>query len=176
MSAVGTDETVLLPGGYQTSLAHSIARLNSCRSVVVRKKDRLADGSTIHQCRGPDNAPQPLRAPARDHQSHFRGHCPPPPDCRPSLSLTQAPRSHLWRSRASDRPVPVGSVSKKKWTSTFLCKTSPYARRREKGPLYTRTLSPAAALSGESGKPYREVMFRLPNGEDRSDLARWWKK
>jgi hypothetical protein len=41
----------------------------------------------------------------------------------------------------------------------------------EKGPLYTRELSPEAALSGERGEHYREVTFRLPNSEDQEAIS-----
>src|SRR5262249_1848363 len=40
------------------------------------------------------------------------------------------------------------------------------------GPLYTRALSPEAALSGEQGEQYREVAFRLPTGEDQEVIGR----
>jgi hypothetical protein len=42
---------------------------------------------------------------------------------------------------------------------------------KEKGPLYTRTLSPEAALSGERGEEYREVVFRLPTSEDHEAIS-----
>jgi hypothetical protein len=47
----------------------------------------------------------------------------------------------------------------------------PVRELEEKGPLYTRDLSPEAALSGERGEPCREVAFRLPNGEDQEAIA-----
>lgn len=47
----------------------------------------------------------------------------------------------------------------------------PVRESAEKGPLYTRALSPAAALSSERGEQYREVAFRLPNSEDQETIA-----
>lgn len=47
----------------------------------------------------------------------------------------------------------------------------PVRESEEKGPLYTRVLSPEAALSGEPGEQYREVAFRLPNGEDQEVIG-----
>lgn len=47
----------------------------------------------------------------------------------------------------------------------------PVRESEEKGPLYTRELSAEAALSGEEGEQYREVTFRLPNGEDQEALS-----
>jgi hypothetical protein len=48
----------------------------------------------------------------------------------------------------------------------------PVRESEEKGPLYTRELSPEAALSGERGEHYREVTFRLPKGEDQEAITR----
>jgi hypothetical protein len=47
----------------------------------------------------------------------------------------------------------------------------PVRESEEKGPLYTRKLSPEAAFSDEHGEQYREVVFRLPNGEDQEAIA-----
>ena len=47
----------------------------------------------------------------------------------------------------------------------------PVRESEERGPLYTRELSPAAALSSERGEQYREVTFRLPNGEDQEAIS-----
>jgi hypothetical protein len=47
----------------------------------------------------------------------------------------------------------------------------PVRESTEKGPLYTRILSPEAALRNVHGEPYREVVFRLPNGADQEALA-----
>jgi hypothetical protein len=47
----------------------------------------------------------------------------------------------------------------------------PVRESAEKGLLYTRELAPEAALSGAQGEQYREVVFRLPNGEDQEAIA-----
>jgi hypothetical protein len=47
----------------------------------------------------------------------------------------------------------------------------PVRESEEKGPLYTRELSPEAAFSNEHGEQYREVVFRLPNGEDQEAIS-----
>jgi hypothetical protein len=47
----------------------------------------------------------------------------------------------------------------------------PVRESEEKGPLYTRELSPEAAFSSERGEQYREVVFRLPNGEDQEAIS-----
>jgi hypothetical protein len=47
----------------------------------------------------------------------------------------------------------------------------PVRESDEKGPLYTRELSPDAAFIDERGEPCREVVFRLPNGEDQEAIA-----
>ena len=47
----------------------------------------------------------------------------------------------------------------------------PVRESTEKGPLYTRELSPEAAFSNELGEQYREVVFRLPNGEDQEAIS-----
>jgi len=41
----------------------------------------------------------------------------------------------------------------------------------EKGPLYTRELSPEAAFTSEKGEQHQEVVFRLPNGEDQDAIS-----
>jgi hypothetical protein len=46
----------------------------------------------------------------------------------------------------------------------------PVRESEEKGPLYTRALSPEAAFGNEHGELYREVVFRLPNGEDQEAI------
>ena len=46
----------------------------------------------------------------------------------------------------------------------------PVRESEEKGPLYTRELSPEAAFRNEHGEQYREVVFRLPNGEDQEAI------
>ena len=47
----------------------------------------------------------------------------------------------------------------------------PVRESEEKGPLYTRELSPEAAFTNELGEQYRQVVFRLPNGEDQEAIA-----
>ena len=47
----------------------------------------------------------------------------------------------------------------------------PVRESEDKGPLYTRELSPEAAFSNELGEAYREVVFRLPNGEDQEVIS-----
>jgi hypothetical protein len=47
----------------------------------------------------------------------------------------------------------------------------PVRESDEKGPLYTRALASEAACSGAQGEQYREVAFRLPNGEDHEAIA-----
>lgn len=54
----------------------------------------------------------------------------------------------------------------KKVDIDFSLQDLPVRESEDKGPLYTCELSPEAALSGERGEKYREVTFRLPNGED----------
>ena len=47
----------------------------------------------------------------------------------------------------------------------------PVQESQDKGPLYTLELSPEAAVRSESGELYREIIFRLPCGEDQEQLA-----
>jgi len=47
----------------------------------------------------------------------------------------------------------------------------PVRESEEKGPLYTRELSPEATFSNEHGEQYREVVFRLPSGEDQEAIS-----
>jgi hypothetical protein len=58
----------------------------------------------------------------------------------------------------------------KKVDIDFSLQDIPVRQSTETGPLYTRELSPAAAFN-EHGEPYREVVFRLPNGEDQEAIA-----
>jgi hypothetical protein len=51
----------------------------------------------------------------------------------------------------------------------FSLQDIPVRESEEKGPLYTRELSPS--FSNEHGEQCREVMFRLPNGEDQEAIA-----
>ena len=60
---------------------------------------------------------------------------------------------------------------RKKVDIDFSLHDIPVRESEEKGPLYTRELSPEAALSGERGEQYREVVFRLPNGEDQEAIS-----
>jgi len=53
----------------------------------------------------------------------------------------------------------------------FSLQDIPVHESEEKGPLYTRELSPDAALRGEQGEQYREVVFRLPNSEDQEAIS-----
>jgi hypothetical protein len=47
----------------------------------------------------------------------------------------------------------------------------PVCESDEKGPLYTKELSPESVFNIEHGEQYREVVFRLPNGEDQETIA-----
>jgi hypothetical protein len=47
----------------------------------------------------------------------------------------------------------------------------PVRESEEKGPLYSRKLSLEAAFGNEHGELYREVVFRLPNGEDQETIS-----
>jgi hypothetical protein len=47
----------------------------------------------------------------------------------------------------------------------------PVRESAEKGPLYTRELSLEAVFSSAQGEQYREVTFRLPNGEDQEAIS-----
>ncbi len=60
---------------------------------------------------------------------------------------------------------------RKKVDIDFSLHDIPVRESEEKGPLYTRELSPEAAFTNEHGEPYREVVFRLPNGEDQEAIA-----
>ena len=60
---------------------------------------------------------------------------------------------------------------RKKVDIDFSLHDIPVRESEEKGPLYTRELSPEAAFSNEHGEPYREVVFRLPNGEDQEAIS-----
>jgi hypothetical protein len=60
---------------------------------------------------------------------------------------------------------------RKKVDIDFSLHDIPVRESAEKGPLYTRELSPEAALSNEPGEHCREVVFRLPNGEDQEAIA-----
>ena len=60
---------------------------------------------------------------------------------------------------------------RKKVDIDFSLHDIPVRESEEKGPLYTRELSPEAAFSNEHGEQYREVVFRLPNGEDQEAIA-----
>jgi hypothetical protein len=60
---------------------------------------------------------------------------------------------------------------RKKVDIDFSLHDIPVRESAEKGPLYTRELSPEAVCSNASGEQYREVVFRLPNGEDQEAIA-----
>lgn len=60
---------------------------------------------------------------------------------------------------------------RKKVDIDFSLHDIPVRESAEKGPLYTRELSLAAAFSNEPGEHYSEVVFRLPNGEDHEAIA-----
>jgi hypothetical protein len=60
---------------------------------------------------------------------------------------------------------------RKKVDIDFFLHDIPVRESIEKGPLYTRELSSEAAFSNEHGEQYREVVFRLPNGEDQEAIA-----
>ena len=60
---------------------------------------------------------------------------------------------------------------RKKVDIDFSLHDIPVRESAEKGPLYTRELSPEAACSNAPGEQYREVVFRLPNGEDQEAIA-----
>ena len=60
---------------------------------------------------------------------------------------------------------------RKKVDIDFCLHDIPLRASEEKGPLYTRKLSSEAALSIEHGEQYREVVFRLPNGEDQEAIS-----
>jgi hypothetical protein len=60
---------------------------------------------------------------------------------------------------------------RKKADIDFSLHDIPVRESEEKGPLYTRELSPEAAFSNEHEEQYREVVFRLPNGEDQEAIA-----
>ena len=60
---------------------------------------------------------------------------------------------------------------RKKVDIDFSLHDIPVRESEEKGPLYTRELSPEAAFSNERGEEYREVVFRLPNGEDQEAIS-----
>jgi hypothetical protein len=47
----------------------------------------------------------------------------------------------------------------------------PVRESEEKGPLYTRELSPEATFNSEHGEQYRQVVFRLPSGEDQEAIS-----
>lgn len=47
----------------------------------------------------------------------------------------------------------------------------PVRESEEKGPLYARELSPQAGFSDDHGALHREVVFRLPNGEDQEAIS-----
>lgn len=61
---------------------------------------------------------------------------------------------------------------RKKVDIDFSLDDIPVHESEQKGPLYTRKLSPEAAFGSEHGEPYREVVFRLPSGEDQEAIAR----
>ena len=60
---------------------------------------------------------------------------------------------------------------RKKVDIEFFLHDIPVRESIEKGPLYTRDLSSEAAFSNEHGERFREVVFRLPTGEDQEALA-----
>ena len=60
---------------------------------------------------------------------------------------------------------------RKKVDIDFSLQDIPVRESEEKGPLYTRELSPEAGFSNEHGEHYREVVFRLPNGEDQEAIS-----
>jgi hypothetical protein len=60
---------------------------------------------------------------------------------------------------------------RKKVDIDFSLNDIPVRESEDKGPLYTRELSPEAALRDEHGEQHREVVFRLPNGEDQEAIS-----
>ncbi len=60
---------------------------------------------------------------------------------------------------------------RKKVDIDFSLRDIPVRESEEKGPLYTRELSPEAAFRNERGEEYREVVFRLPNGADQEAIS-----
>jgi hypothetical protein len=60
---------------------------------------------------------------------------------------------------------------RKKVDIDFSVHDIPVRESEEKGPLYTRELSPEAAFNNGHGEQYREVVFRLPNGEDQEAIS-----
>ena len=47
----------------------------------------------------------------------------------------------------------------------------PFVESQEKGPLFKRTMSPEAAPPGEDSLMSREIIFRLPSGEDQEVVS-----
>ena len=60
---------------------------------------------------------------------------------------------------------------RKKVDIDFSLHDIPVRESEEKGPLYTRELSPEAAFGNEHGEHDREVTFRLPNSEDQEAIS-----
>jgi hypothetical protein len=60
---------------------------------------------------------------------------------------------------------------RKKVDIDFSLHDIPVRESAEKGPLYTKELSPESVFSIEHGEQYREVVFRLPNGEDQEAIS-----
>jgi hypothetical protein len=60
---------------------------------------------------------------------------------------------------------------RKKVDIDFSLQDIPVRGSAEKGPLYTRQLSPEAVCGNAPAEQYREVVFRLPNGEDQEAIA-----
>jgi hypothetical protein len=65
---------------------------------------------------------------------------------------------------------------RKKVDIDFSLDDIPVHESEKKGPLYTRELSPEASFGNEHGEKCREVVFRLPNGEDQEAIARTIEK
>jgi hypothetical protein len=59
----------------------------------------------------------------------------------------------------------------KKVDIEFSLQDIPIKQSQTQGPLYSLQLSPEAACKDEAGTAYREVTFRLPNGEDQEVVS-----
>jgi hypothetical protein len=59
----------------------------------------------------------------------------------------------------------------KKVDIDFSVKDIPITESKDKGPIYTMELSPEATFIDDHGEEYREIIFRLPNGEDQELIS-----
>ena len=59
----------------------------------------------------------------------------------------------------------------KKVDIDFSIKDIPVRESKGKGPIYTIELSPEATFIDDHGEEYREIVFRLPNGEDQELIS-----